>query len=71
MDKPTYRYNHKTGKLDRTYRINSDVVVIPGFVDPGTGIPKSFVYKGLMGKGEQTLQRLFNLPVTIGAGSGG
>jgi len=34
MDKPKYRYNHKTGEWDQLYRFNMDVVVIPGFRRP-------------------------------------
>jgi hypothetical protein len=32
MNKPKYRYNNKTGKLDEVFRINDDYIEIPGFI---------------------------------------
>ena len=38
MEKPTYRYNHKTKELDRTYRITNEVLIGTGIINPQTGI---------------------------------
>ncbi len=34
MDKPKYRYNHKTGEWDQLYIFNKDVTIIPGWRRP-------------------------------------
>ena len=41
MDKQKFRFNHKTGKWDELFRINTDIVVMSGALRPD-GTPVSF-----------------------------
>ena len=40
MEKPRYRYNHKTGEWDLLYRVCNDISYISGLIDPRTGLPR-------------------------------
>lgn len=68
--KPKYRYNWKTGKLDEVFRVTSEVVEIPGFVNPKTGLRKSFVtlagtaYQGMYGMDARQCNRIYNQSIT-------
>ena len=39
MDKPTYRYNHKTGQWIQVFRFSPVVMISTGVRNPVTGLP--------------------------------
>lgn len=53
MEKPRYRFSHKTGKWEQVYRFTANVAHVTGLIDPRTGIPKTinlpYINKGLLG----------------------